>query len=566
MPYLPQRLSLIIPHKESESCSKSLLQCHHSRDEIETRMADVQAIKVTQKLHPMLIRLTALHFSNRTVSPSSSLTQEQVRYRFVAILKMSPLSQLTQLSLKDVYLAPVSMIVEKCLRLRELSISFSVMGAVAWEEDQCGEGSLSDSSSSAAVEESRRNVKIGFHSLIKWLGHLPGLHSLRLQSIRLTGNDPMYTILNMIQAQFYSHIGAACPELRSFHISFDQVRRQQPQTLDDLQARFACLQELSLGSADLPQTWANMLPQLFEWIHVSSLLTSFEITPSKHGPSRGGQDVDLLHVYLCSESARRLRHLRVKGIYFPAEYMSMPPGVWTCHQLETLHIRLESVRDDEATARQARQMFGYLSRVCPELRELWMARRTFYLGFNSGLCLLTRMHKLEALTIVSDWSNFLTLRTKDLEWIGTWYADRMRLEGVEDAVRSLPGAVTTVHTRNRLKDLLRRAPSSSQTALSPPRLIRPNPKPATYMTWRDLNQVGQIQDLIDWNTERHHLVQSSKDMTSTKPVAYYRCWPFMSTFEFAMDIRGTRTELKLIEQLKMIRPDIQFKTSSPSHK
>ncbi|KAG0029045.1 hypothetical protein BGZ82_008154, partial [Podila clonocystis] len=400
MPYLPQRLSLFIPHKES--CSEILLyQCHHSRDEIETRMAAIQAAKVAQKPHPMLHRLTALDFSNQTVPSSSSLTQKQVRYRCVAMLKMSPLSQLTQLSLKDVYMAPVSMIVEKCLQLRELSISFSVMGAVAWDEDQCGEGSLAESSSSAA------NVKIGFHSLIKWLGHFPGLHTLRLQSMRLTGNNPMYTVLDMIQAQFYSHIGTACPELRSFHISFDLVRRQQPLAIDDLQVRFACLQELSLGSADLSQTWANMLSQLFDWIHVSSLLTSFEITPSKHGPSRGGQHVDLLHVYLCSESARRLRHLRVKGIYFPAEYMSqspprapsMPPGVWTCRQLETLHIRLESMRNEEATARQARQMFGYLSRVCPELRELWMARRTLYLGFNSGLCLLTRMHKLETLTI-----------------------------------------------------------------------------------------------------------------------------------------------------------------------
>ncbi|KAG0349905.1 hypothetical protein BG005_010568 [Podila minutissima] len=490
MPYLPQRLSLIIPHKES--CSKFLLyQCHHSRDEIETRMAAVQAAKMAQQPHPMLHRLTALDFSNQTVSSSSSLAQEQVRYRCVTLLEMSPLSQLVQLSLKDVYLAPVNMILERCLRLRELSIGFTVMGAVTWDEDQYRGGSLPEPPLSAAIGERSgrevregrdgvggevcssqfplrslvlQNVETSFHSLIQWLGHLPSLHTLRLQSMRLAGIDTIYTVLDTIHPQFYAHIGAACPSLRSLHISFDNVRRQQPQTLDHLQTCFSCLQELSLGSTDLPQTWANMLPQLFDWLHVSSLLTSFEITPSKHGPSRGGQHVELLHLYLCSEGARRLRHLRVKGIYFPSEYLTQSPprgqptmqpaAVWKCRQLETLHVRFENVRNGEETAREARQMFGYLSRVCPELRDLWIARR-------------------------------------------------------------------------------------------------------------DLNQLGQIQDLINWNDERHQLVQSSESITSTKPpVAYYRCWPYMSNLEFAMATWSTRDEFKLLENLKLMRPDIQFKAAS----
>ncbi|KAF9287803.1 hypothetical protein BGZ74_001008 [Mortierella antarctica] len=600
MPYLPQRLSLIIPHKES--CSKFLLyQCHHSRDEIETRMAAVQAAKMAQQPHPMLHRLTALDFSNQTVSSSSSLAQEQVRYRCVTLLEMSPLSQLVQLSLKDVYLAPVNMILERCLRLRELSIGFTVMGAVTWDEDQYRGGSLPEPPSSVAIKERSgrevregrdgggefcssqfplrslvlQNVETSFHSLIQWLGHLPSLHTLRLQSMRLAGTDTMYTVLDTIHPQFYAHIGAACPSLRSLHISFDNVRRQQPQTLDHLQACFSCLQELSLGSTDLPQTWANMLPQLFDWLHVSSLLTSFEITPSKHGPSRGGQHVELLHLYLCSEGARRLRHLRVKGIYFPSEYLTQSPprgqptmqpaAVWKCRQLETLHIRFENVRNGEETAREARQMFGYLSRVCPELRDLWIAQWLLYLGFNSGMCLLTRLQKLERLTIVSYWGNFLRLRTKDLEWIGPWYADQMRLEGMEDAVRSLPGAVTVrpakTHTLRRLTDLFRRTPSSSTT--SPPPLNGPHPTPNEYLTWRDLNQLGQIQDLINWNDERHQLVQSSESITSTKPpVAYYRCWPYMSNLEFAMATWSTRDEFKLLENLKLMRPDIQFKAAS----
>lgn len=105
-------------------------------------------------------------------------------------------------------------------------------------------------------------------------------------------------------------------------------------------------------------------------------------------------------------------------------------------------MRLEHRFREEATAREARQMFGYLSTVCPALRDLWITRKTLHLGFNCVLCLLTRLHKLETLTIVSDWDNFLRLRIKDMEWIGTWYAGQMRLEGIEDAARSLPEVVT----------------------------------------------------------------------------------------------------------------------------
>jgi len=258
-------------------------------------------------------------------------------------------------------------------------------------------------------------------------------------------------------------------------------------------------------------------------------------------------------------------------------------SVWRCRKLETLHMRLEHGYKEEATAREARQMFGYLSTVCPALRDLWIARKILHLGFNSGLCLLTRLHKLETLTIVSDWDNFLRLRIKDLEWIGTWHADRMRLEGIEDAARSLPGVVNkwpTVTRLNRLKSLFRTSSSSSpssQATISSttptvpfsvaelPTMARRALKPSEYLTWSDLNKLGKIQDLLCWNIERLELVQCSKATTSTEPpVAYYRCWPHMHTFEFVMDTWGNGEELKLVNQLKLIRPDIRFKAESSS--
>ncbi|KAF8926001.1 hypothetical protein BGZ52_006189 [Haplosporangium bisporale] len=145
-------------------------------------------------------------------------------------------------------LVPVKVILEKCSRLRKLSISFSFMGAVTWGEDHC-RGVMSTSSSSAAKEEKYernrqeagrgtcnkqsplralvlQNIQSSFHDLIQWLGHLPRLDTLKLQTLRFIGAKATYIDADTIRPEFYAHIGAACPAVQSFHISFDSLHRQ----------------------------------------------------------------------------------------------------------------------------------------------------------------------------------------------------------------------------------------------------------------------------------------------------------------------------------------------------
>lgn len=96
-------------------------------------------------------------------------------------------------------------------------------------------------------------------------------------------------------------------------------------------------------------------------------------------------------------------------------------------------------------------------------------------------------------------------------------------------------------------------------------MARRVPAPVEYLTWSVLDQLGKIQDLLNWNIERLELVQCSKATTSTElPVPYYRCWQHMHTFEFAMDTGGTREAFKLVDELKLIHPDIRFKAESSS--
>ncbi|KAG0318037.1 hypothetical protein BG000_004357, partial [Podila horticola] len=230
-----------------------------SQAEIDARMATIQAAKMTEKPYPMLHRLTALEYKRDVGGSPTRLAYDQVRDRLVTLIMISPFTQLTQVSLKDISMVPVNMILETCSRLRELSISYVYWGTVTWDENEnlC-HGSLSSTISSANKESSGQGqggrvrrirntqfplqslvphkVAITFHSLIQWLNHLPRLDTLRLQTMRLVGADPLYTVgsTDIIRPEFYAHIGAACPLLQSFHIAFDPVyrRRSHTQVLD----------------------------------------------------------------------------------------------------------------------------------------------------------------------------------------------------------------------------------------------------------------------------------------------------------------------------------------------
>ncbi|KAG0221408.1 hypothetical protein BGX31_009922 [Mortierella sp. GBA43] len=103
--------------------------------------------------------------------------------------------------------------------------------------------------------------------------------------------------------------------------------------------------------------------------------------------------------------ARYLRSLEDGLFSSPYSSASTPAAahrtIWACRRLRTLHFGCYMGNDH--TAENARVLFGYLSRVCPELQDLEIHRKCLTMQLEGGFCLLTRLHDLRRLKIIT-WS------------------------------------------------------------------------------------------------------------------------------------------------------------------
>ncbi|KAF9335405.1 hypothetical protein BGZ91_010496 [Linnemannia elongata] len=148
-----------------------------------------------------------------------------------------------------------------------------------------------------------------------------------------------------------------------------------------------------------------------------------------------------LHHYLCASP--HLLHLKALAFPFHIEHLDLHgllppvkdryhpaylPGVWKCRKLRTLHVRIVTPRSDAGLRpppmpEHSRIAFGYIARVCPELREIEFANSGYgaedpYLNLTllGGLCLLGRLQHLERLSS-GTWKKRGVLNTRNLEWI-----------------------------------------------------------------------------------------------------------------------------------------------------
>ncbi|KAG0289474.1 hypothetical protein BGZ96_006988 [Linnemannia gamsii] len=175
-----------------------------------------------------------------------------------------------------------------------------------------------------------------------------------------------------------------------------------------------------------------------------NIITSLEI----HGSMEYSSDPDgLLHNYLCSSP--HLRHLKAMALPFSLDHMdlhgllppvSVPrngsraaprvylPGIWQCRKLQTLHIRIATPNNmtgdpSSPLPEHSRIAFGYLVRVCPELRELRLSNGgalpdepSLDMSLLGGFCLLGQLQHLEIFSS-GTWKKQKVLSAANLEWI-----------------------------------------------------------------------------------------------------------------------------------------------------
>ena len=267
---------------------------------------------------------------------------------------------------------------------------------------------------------------------------------LRKYLVLHTDNDQAY------DRGFYAGLVSACPLLYGFHIpnitmSLDEI--------EDLLSLF----HGKLTVLSIPEMYAN--PNVYAILGRKTPKLEELLVLDK--PSNGlVPSLRTLQMFLTSVSAKNLRHLILQatafygdnfdinslhqvdrvGHWFPSAGYSesalgnvqenpasawilagnaprITPAVhikepWTCRFLETLHLRIVGRKLYFRLEDDSRVLFGYLSRVCPLLRDLTIERKRQSLSLKGGFCLLSRLHHLERVEMKAQYGDL-----SDLGWI-----------------------------------------------------------------------------------------------------------------------------------------------------
>ncbi|KAG0322833.1 hypothetical protein BGZ97_003390 [Linnemannia gamsii] len=247
------------------------------------------------------------------------------------------------------------------------------------------------------------------------------------------------------RTQIMAHITTLQRTLSSFHFS---LYDEEPLTEKELQ-------EIVTRICPRSQEWTFWSPSLTPVMmrclnHLPNVVTSLELNHIRR--SYNGVDC-ALHRYLCTSPS--LLHLKVpKSAYLfdhldlhrRLHYIHSGPSakdiqarpytettgrleIWACRRLQTLWMAFHNQGVSLlVTPTHSRILFGYLSRVCPQLvdvrifaPEIHVSDRQkihpmFELRLHGGFCLLARLQNLETLQLHSFDRN-VTYSRHDLSWM-----------------------------------------------------------------------------------------------------------------------------------------------------
>ncbi|KAF9937255.1 hypothetical protein BGZ65_001624, partial [Modicella reniformis] len=234
--------------------------------------------------------------------------------------------------------------------------------------------------------------------------------------------------------------------------------------------------------------------------------------------------------------------------------------IWACRNLRTLHLQCYFAND--TSVENARVMFGYLSRVCPRLQDLEISRGSLTLAFESGLCLLTRLHELQRLKLKIAWCG--QDLSQNAEWISRHITPELRTS-LNQNTDGFPNR-KTIYARRPFKS----------TGM---------PLRINDMTWRGSNNVDHKNEEEDGDEENDEDEKSSshkktyddsdpdymidevdmrnvgqwKDITDLFQDRFSQnwcCWPQMEYFEIQSPISSNDLD-EWKESIRRIRPEIE---------
>ncbi|KAK3820804.1 MAG: hypothetical protein J3R72DRAFT_32864, partial [Linnemannia gamsii] len=261
-------------------------------------------------------------------------------------------------------------------------------------------------------------------SLESLLEVTPHLKYLQLCNLRLQGSEGDYD-----WSRLYKCLVSLGLQLHSIHFSiFGRPAAEDSEEVRE-KVLMICPQatEWAFRSSDLTPILKHCLQELPNYVTTLNLVKDSVNLPKK---------ALALHQYLCE--SRHLLHLKagqsfclIERMDLHGRWMALPdseersylqPGVWMCRQLQTLQIEIHNLVTpiNLSSTVRTRVLFGYISRVCPNLRELeiWESDNNpgFNLELDGGFCLLGSLRLLEHLRIGSG-KNRRVLRPRDVKWI-----------------------------------------------------------------------------------------------------------------------------------------------------
>ncbi|KAG0204920.1 hypothetical protein BGX33_008197 [Mortierella sp. NVP41] len=392
------------------------------------------------------------------------------------------------------------------------------------------------------------NAYLNQEKLEEFLRFAPHLQHLKLSNLYTKGRSAVaqnrwYNCKSLVECLK----GLKTP-LKTFHFSVYQRNQRITETLVD-ETMFAMCpdsRKWAFGTGDITPHMLRriqLLPNTITTLELVNRDISFYKPDSK------------LHQFLCTSP--QLLHLRMPRTAYHISYLDLyrripsivvgdrsravldavaaqypDPGVWACRRLRTLHVAFAFAipgggRRTKVRLEHSRVVFGYISKVCPELRELYIhslnyCKSNIFQRYElaGGFCLLAGLKHLERLRVECPvWDK--VDRMYDLDWMTAPRNSEDSKEKRRTIVAQWGGKLLAEKSMDS-KRIQRKATAAAALASDASAANREAGKEEEeeMLGWRycddklkeDLNRVGLLLD-VKMMVER---------MDSTEG---FRCWP-----------------------------------------
>ncbi|KAF8932594.1 hypothetical protein BGZ47_011335 [Haplosporangium gracile] len=238
-------------------------------------------------------------------------------------------------------------------------------------------------------------------------------------------------------------IATVSPYITRLSISMNKPSKIKSAELVQVLQKFPILTHWVTPSFDI----SSQTLEAFRTCTFADRMTSLEITGHLNQEIVGRA----LHQYLCG--AVHLQHLRAPGIQVSIAWLdvegvlneegryrrrrdddkSLPSTsysfggehqeqlqarVWTTSNLKTLHLSFGAGRDGDRSFDSyegSRMIYGYISKTCPHLQDLWISSAGLLLSLEGGVSLLSKLQELRRAVVITETRE--DLKRDDLDWL-----------------------------------------------------------------------------------------------------------------------------------------------------